>query len=102
MVLDMIYPNPGEAEPKSQFLDPELLAKWGFNGNVPLEFVQYAVTYDDFDPEVLPAGSPDLAGLLLLAEKLGLILVMELLNSKAKHPDYQCDHTTWSVEICSI
>jgi hypothetical protein len=61
MVLDMVYPNPGEAEPKSQFLDPALLARWGFNGNVPREFVQCAVTYDDFDPEILPAGSPDRA-----------------------------------------
>ena len=59
MVLDMVYPNPGEAEPKTQFLDPTLLAKWGFNGNVPREFVQCAVTYDDYDPEVLPAGTPD-------------------------------------------
>ena len=25
---------------------------------------------------------------------------MELLNSKIDHPDYQCDHTAWGVELC--
>jgi hydroxypyruvate isomerase len=25
---------------------------------------------------------------------------MELLNSKVNHPDYQCDHTAWGVELC--
>ena len=38
--------------------------------------------------------------ILPLAEKLGLSLVMELLNSKVDHPDYQCDHTAWGVELC--
>jgi hydroxypyruvate isomerase len=26
-------------------------------------------------------------------------LIMELLNSKRSHKDYQCDHTTWGVEL---
>ncbi len=34
-----------------------------------------------------------------LAEKLGITLVMELLNSK-DHKDYQCDHTAYGVAIC--
>ena len=38
--------------------------------------------------------------LLPLAEKLGLTLVMELLNSKVNHHDYMCDHTAWGVELC--
>ena len=35
-----------------------------------------------------------------LAEKLGIILCMELLNSKVEHPEYMCDHTAWGVELC--
>src|SRR5207247_7957217 len=35
-----------------------------------------------------------------LAEQLGVTLVMELLNSKVDHHDYQCDHTAWGVELC--
>ena len=38
--------------------------------------------------------------LLPLAEKLGITLVMELLNCKVNHKDYQCDHTAWGVELC--
>ncbi|MBK1442191.1 TIM barrel protein [Parapedobacter sp. ISTM3] len=34
------------------------------------------------------------------AEKYGVTLVMELLNSKVDHPDYQCDHTAWGVAVC--
>lgn len=34
------------------------------------------------------------------AERAGVTLCMELLNSKVDHPDYQCDHTAWGVELC--
>ncbi|MBC7834458.1 MAG: TIM barrel protein [Phycisphaerales bacterium] len=34
-----------------------------------------------------------------LAEKLGVTIVMELLNSKVDHGDYQCDRTPWGVEV---
>ena len=37
--------------------------------------------------------------LLELAEKNGVILCMETLNSKIDHPDYQCDRTEWGVEL---
>lgn len=33
------------------------------------------------------------------AEKHKVILVMELLNSKVDHKDYQCDKTAWGVEL---
>lgn len=33
------------------------------------------------------------------AERAGVTLVLELLNSKVDHPDYQCDHTTWGVRV---
>ncbi|WP_285059946.1 hydroxypyruvate isomerase family protein [Pedobacter ginsengisoli] len=35
-----------------------------------------------------------------IAEKHKVILVMELLNSKVNHRDYQCDNTPWGVELC--
>ncbi|WCE06026.1 TIM barrel protein [Pseudoxanthomonas sp. JBR18] len=34
------------------------------------------------------------------AEKRGVVLVMELLNSRVDHPDYLCDHSAWGVELC--
>jgi hydroxypyruvate isomerase len=37
--------------------------------------------------------------LLPIAEKHKVTLIMELLNSKRSHKDYQCDHTAWGVEL---
>ncbi|MFZ1703372.1 MAG: TIM barrel protein [Saprospiraceae bacterium] len=34
-----------------------------------------------------------------LAEKYNINLIMELLNSKVDHKDYQCDHTDWGVQL---
>ena len=55
------------------------------------------------------AGQPDAEGItncarglekiLPLAESLGIVLCMELLNSKRDHKDYQCDHTAWGAEL---
>jgi hydroxypyruvate isomerase len=38
--------------------------------------------------------------LMPVAEKHKITLVMELLNSKRDHGDYQCDKTEWGVEVC--
>jgi hydroxypyruvate isomerase len=37
---------------------------------------------------------------LPLAEKNGITIQMELLNSKVDHKDYMCDKTAWGVELC--
>jgi len=34
------------------------------------------------------------------AEKRGVMIMMELLNSKRSHPDYLCDNTPWGVALC--
>lgn len=34
------------------------------------------------------------------AEKRGVMIQMELLNSKIDHKDYMCDHSAWGVELC--
>jgi len=38
--------------------------------------------------------------ILPLAEKNGITVQMELLNSKVDHKDYMCDRTPWGVELC--
>ena len=35
-----------------------------------------------------------------IAEDAGVTIVVELLNSKVDHKDYQCDHTAWGAELC--
>jgi hydroxypyruvate isomerase len=34
------------------------------------------------------------------AEKRGVTIIMELLNSKVDHKDYMCDRTAWGVALC--
>jgi hydroxypyruvate isomerase len=34
------------------------------------------------------------------AEKRGVVIQMELLNSKVDHKDYMCDRSAWGVELC--
>ncbi len=34
------------------------------------------------------------------AEKRGVVLQMELFNSKINHPDYMCDNSLWGIELC--
>ena len=34
-----------------------------------------------------------------VAEDKGILVCMELLNSKVNHPDYMCDRTKWGVEL---
>lgn len=41
-----------------------------------------------------------LSKILPFAEKNGVIMVMELLNSKIDHKDYMCDHVEWGAELC--
>jgi hydroxypyruvate isomerase len=37
-----------------------------------------------------------------LVESAGVTLVLELLNSKVNHPDYQCDNTPWGVKVIEM
>lgn len=37
--------------------------------------------------------------LMSSAQKYGVTMIMELLNSKVDHKDYMCDHTAWGAEL---
>jgi hydroxypyruvate isomerase len=37
--------------------------------------------------------------ILPLAEKRGVVICMELLNSRVNHPDYQCDKSAWGIKL---
>jgi hydroxypyruvate isomerase len=43
--------------------------------------------------------SEGLKKIMGIAEKHHVLIVMELLNSRVDHADYQCDHTAWGVEL---
>ncbi|MGH7943741.1 MAG: hydroxypyruvate isomerase family protein [Opitutaceae bacterium] len=52
---------------------------------------------DEEGLEICAEGIKQIVG---VAEREKVTLCMELLNSKVDHPDYQCDHTAWGVELC--
>ncbi len=41
-----------------------------------------------------------LKSIMNLAEKNGVIIQMELFNSKVDHKDYMCDKSAWGIELC--
>ncbi len=51
------------------------------------------------DAEGLEYCAQGLDPLVKQAERRGVRIIMELLNSKVDHPDYQCDHTSWGVAL---
>jgi hydroxypyruvate isomerase len=51
------------------------------------------------DEEGLQNCADGLKRIMPLAEKHKVTVCMELLNSKVNHKDYQCDRTTWGVEL---
>lgn len=93
----------------------------GFNN--PLLHDELVASYEDIIPKVANAGfnqiicfsgnrnglddekgiencAVGLKRLMKTAEKYKVTMVMELLNSKVNHADYQCDHTEWGVALC--
>ena len=53
------------------------------------------------DEEGLTACAHGLAALMPAAERHGVGICMELLNSKVDHPGYQCDRTPWGVALAT-
>ena len=51
------------------------------------------------DEAGLAACAQGLKALMPAAERHGVTICMELLNSKVDHPDYQCDRTPWGVAL---
>lgn len=54
------------------------------------------------DETGLKNSAEGLKKVLSLAEKHKVVLVMELLNSKVNHKDYQCDRTPWGAELAKM
>lgn len=61
LVMDMVHHNPGEAQYDSQYNNPATLAAMGYNAKCFYLFDSptLAIDWDDYDPQVLPAGSAE-------------------------------------------
>jgi len=51
------------------------------------------------DAEGLENCAIGLKKVMPIAEDKGILVCMELLNSKVNHKDYMCDHTAWGVDL---
>ncbi len=40
--------------------------------------------------------------IMAIAEKNGIVIQMELLNSKVNHKDYMCDRSQWGIDLCKM
>jgi hydroxypyruvate isomerase len=54
------------------------------------------------DPEGVKNTAEGLKRAAPLAEAKGVTLILELLNSKVDHKDYQCDHTSWGRQVVGL
>jgi len=73
-----------------------LIAKAGYK-----DVICFTGTRNGMDDETGFKNCVDgLKQVLPLAEKNGVTMHMELLNSKIDHKDYMCDHSAWGVELC--
>ena len=73
----------------------ELAQRWGIPLLICFSGSRAELT-DEAGIENTALGLSRVAG---AAEDAGVTLVLELLNSKIDHPDYQCDHTTWGLKV---
>jgi hydroxypyruvate isomerase len=74
-----------------------LAQQWG----VPA-LICFSGNRDGLDDEAGAANTAEgLQRVAKAAEDAGVTLVLELLNSKVNHPDYQCDRTEWGVKVCN-
>lgn len=75
----------------------DLAAKYGIPG-----VICFSGNRQPFQSELeaIDACADGLKRIAPYAEKKGINLNMELLNSKVDHPGYQCDHTAWGVAVC--
>ena len=73
----------------------ELAQRWGIPLLICFSGSRVELT-DEVGVENTALGLSRVAG---AAEDAGVTLVLELLNSKIDHPDYQCDHTAWGLKV---
>jgi hydroxypyruvate isomerase len=74
----------------------ELVAKAGYKN-----LICFSGNRNGMDDETgLKNSVEGLKQIMSLAEKRGVVIQMELFNSKVNHPDYMCDNTPWGIELC--
>ena len=74
----------------------ELVAKAGYKN-----LICFSGNRNGMDDETgMKNCAEGLKQIMALAEQKGVIIQMELFNSKVDHKDYMCDKSAWGVELC--
>ncbi len=81
---------------REQTANLELARQWG----IPI-LICFSGNRGGLDDEEGATATADgLRRVATAAEDAGVTLVLEFLNSRVDHPDYQCDRTEWGVRVC--
>jgi hydroxypyruvate isomerase len=73
----------------------EMAQKW----HIPV-LICFSGNRDGLDDEAgAEATAMGLSRVAAAAEEAGVVLVLELLNSRVDHPHYQCDRTDWGIDV---
>lgn len=75
-----------------------LVSKAGYKNLICFSGNRKNITNEDG----LKSAVEGLKKIMSLAEKSGVVIQMELLNSKVNHKDYMADNTAWGVELCKL
>ena len=74
----------------------DLAVKW----KIPVLICFSGNRHVDSDEDGITICAEGLAPVAAYAEQAGVALAVELLNSKVDHHGYQCDRTSWGVQLC--
>lgn len=59
VLFNMVHHNPGEPKFNSRFVSPEYLGELGYKGQVPKVEIQCGITYDSWQPGLIPVRSEE-------------------------------------------
>ncbi|HEX3351470.1 MAG TPA: TIM barrel protein [Terriglobales bacterium] len=107
LVCSMGYAGGGEIPSALNRVENHARIEEGFRKNIPLAAkagVPNVITFSGnregmSDAEGAKNTITGLNRVKKIAEDNGVVICMELLNSKVNHKDYMCDHTAWGVQV---
>ena len=107
LVCSMAYAGGGELTNALNRTENHAKIEEGFRKNIPLAAkagVPNVITFSGnrngmSDEEGAKNTIAGLNRVKKIAEDNGVVICLELLNSKVNHKDYMCDHTAWGVQV---
>ena len=107
LVCSMAYAGGGELTNAMNRTENHDKIEEGFRKNIPLAAkagIPNVITFSGnragmSDEEGAKNTIAGLNRVKKIAEDNGVVICLELLNSKVNHKDYMCDHTAWGVQV---